>query len=298
MFRRRRTSSRTYSRRRRIAAQQGVRTYSSRVGGGNVQPHVTRAPRLERTKMIDLDWNAQIAHTSYRQDTAMIATGADIALNATTQNAPNKRFLNLIPVGSGANDRASSRILMKSLYVRGTIYYTPLVNTNSPYDRVAIGHSTRTAAGVVRPIAPIDVDRTVTLFVYYFPRLWITLMPSWSNFLETPVTTRSLPNMDSPIGGRCLLRKSYKLSLLGSSNSTWSLGSGTRRDVSFKLNLNLPAEYENESVPGDQLSNLRRGSLAIFLLANTEPGADNPFDSTTSTCPYFQLRARLAFVDA
>lgn len=294
MFRRRRT----FSRRRRAAAQQGVRTYSSRVGSGNVQPHVTRAPRLERTKMINLDWNAQIAHTSYRQDTCMIATSADMALNATTQNAPNKRFLNLIPVGSGANDRASSRILMKSLYVRGTIYYTPLVNHVSPHDRVAIGQKTRTAAGVVRDISPIDVDRTVTLFVYYFPRLWITLMPSWSNFLESPVTTRSLPNMDSPLGGRCLLRKTYRMSLACSSNSTWALGKDTRRDVAFKLNLNLPAEYESESVPGDQLSNLRRGSLAIFLMANTEPGADNPYDSTTATCPYFQMRSRLAFVDA
>lgn len=300
MFRRRSYSRRRYSLgRRNVARQQGYRTFSSRVGSGFVQPRVTRAPRLERAKFLDLDWT--VADNNYYQASAMLANYGDNPINTNSQLTNNKRCLNLVVNGSANNDRTSGRIMMKSIILRGTIYYSPLVSVAGV--RVPLSDNTRNLDGTNVVLTPSVIDRAITIFVVYYPRQRFTDYPSWSSLLEVPVTTNSGLDETNIFGARCLLRKTFRLTLDSVSGTVgapvFALGRNSRRDFAWKLNLNLPAEWNNNQPTNTPaLSSMRSGQLMIYALSNAGATALFASDVNSSSCPRVELRARLAFVDA
>lgn len=300
MFRRRSYSRRRYSLgRRNVARQQGYRTYSSRVAGGFVQPRVTRPPRLERAKFLDLDWSS--AENNYYQYSGMVCNPGNNSIIPTSQLTNNMRCLNLVVNGSANNDRTSARIMMKSIILRGTIFYSPLVAAGGAV--VPMGDEYRTTAGSQFALTPAVIDRSVTIFVVYYPRIRFSDYPTWNSLLETPVNTNSALDETNIHGARCLLRKSFRLSLDSVSGPVtkpvYSLGRNSRRDFAWKLNLNLPAEWNNDP-PGTSpaLSNMRSGQLMIYALSNSGSTAASIYDPNTTSCPRVELRCRLAFVDA
>lgn len=295
MFRRRRIASRVRS--RRNLRQMGVRSYSARGATGFVQPRIVRTPRVERAKFLDLNWFAP-TYTNYYDDVPLIACNNEFAMNPASQGTLNKRFLNLVINGSNNNDRVSARIMMKSLYLRGTIFYNPIVDQNSPYYTLYSGGYTRLPSGG----DPIKVDgavfdRSVTIFIVYYPRVALVGAPSWNSLLETPISTYSGMDETNIFGARILLRKSFRLSL-DAHPTAMSVGRNSRRDFAWKLNLNLPAEWTNTPASGPSAENMRSGQLMIMCLSNTPGASSSPYNSLNATVPKVHLRSRLAFCDA
>lgn len=298
MYRRRFVRAR---RSRRSVRQTGFKSYSSRVGAGVPQSRLARMPRVERCKFLDLNWT-HLANTNYYETTPMVCTLADCAFDPAIQGSANKRMLNLVKNGSNNNDRTSARIFMKSVLLRGTVYYAPLVDATAN-GRVAGGSLVATGSGsTTRGVLPSEVDRTVVIYVVYYPRLSHTSMASWESLLEKPVSTQALQDETNIFGARVLLRKQFKMYLdpLGPQGGVpfFALGRGSRRDFSWKINLNLPAEWDNVVSDNPSLSSLKFGHLAIYALSNVDSGVYNAWDGRSSSMPYVSLRARLAFVDA
>lgn len=297
MYRRRYVRAR---RSRRAARQTGFKSFSSRVGSGFPQGRLTRTPRVERMKFLDLDWTHP-TDVNYYQCQPLICSRVDHSLNNTIQGDPSKRCLNLVKNGSGNNDRTGARIMMKSLLIRGTIYYSPIVNSGVT-SREPGGSTTTAGTNTAIPLSIEEIDRSVTLFVVYYPRLFITQMPTWSSLLEAPISTNALQDETNILGARILLRKSYRLSLepLGPQGGVpfFALGKNSRRDIAWKINLNLPAEWDNAPTTDPSFTSLKFGHLHIFALSNTFGPVNSPGDPRSAAMPYVSLRARMAFVDA
>lgn len=297
MYRRRRNGSS----RRNVARQQGFKTYSSRVGGGFIQPRVTRAPRLERAKFLDMAWsNATLADTNYWSANALSASHSDEPLVPTTQLTSNKRALNLVVNGSANNDRVSARIMMKSILLRGTMFYDPIRAADG--SAIPIGTLTRGSDGNSAPIEVQDVDRSVTVFIVYYPRVKLDQYPTFASLLETPVTTYSGLDETNTLGARVLLRKTFRLRItpLGGTPTApvYGLGAGSRRDFAWKLNLNLPSEWDNSPPGGPSFSTMRSGQLVLFFMSNQPSTGAVPITPASARSPKMSVRCRLAFVDA
>ena len=93
---------------------------------------------------------------------------------------------------------------------------------------------------------------------------------------ETPITTRSLQDETNVFGARILLRKTFRLSVNATGGTTaggaplFAVGSSSRRDFRWKLNLNLPTEWTNSGTLGTpSLSTIRSGHLMIYCLSNS-----------------------------
>lgn len=305
MYARRYRGSRSGSRyrvRRNVARQHGYRTFSSRVAGGFVQPRVTRAPRVERCRFLDLNWTDGIGtgpDHNYYQASQMVCHPGDNAMDVNSQLTNNKRCLNLVVNGSGNNDRTSARIMMTSLLLRGTLYYSPITN-GSNY--VPMGRNIPNYDGSNSIIGTGDVDRSITIFVVYYPRVALTGYPGWNTLLEVPITTNSLLDETNPYGARVLMRRSFRLSLdvVGGVPTLpdYSIGRNSRRDFAWKLNLGLPAEWLNNIVTGPNLGAMRSGQLMIYTISNANATTLSGTDFNVARCPKVSLRARLAFVDA
>lgn len=303
MYRRRRYSSRGRSSRSRLALrQQGYRSFSSRAAGF-VQPRVTRAPRTERCKFLELNWDVGVQNNYFVQ-MPMVCNLDDEGFDPATQGCFNKRWLNLVVTGSGPNDRASARIMMKSIIIRGSAYYCPMWN-NLPATpaRVAMGSTFPSNTGVNTPMNPVVVDRMVNIFVVYYPRYSTsTGPPSWSSLLESPTNTRSGLDETNILGARVIMRKQFRLSVVpvggNAASPMYAVGRASRRDFAWKVNLNLPTEFDSSvgNVPSGAI--LKYGHLMIFALSNVITDDNSHLDVGSYASPYISLRARLAFVDA
>ena len=158
-----------------------------------------------------------------------------MAINPSTQLTPNMRCLNLVVNGSSNNDRVSARILMKSILLSGSIYYSPLVNDSATL-RVPSSSQVYLGSGSSRNLDIGEIDRSVDIFVVYYPRILMSDYPSWGSLLETPITTRSLQDETNVFGARILLRKTFRLSVNATGGTTaggaplFAVGSSSRRD--------------------------------------------------------------------
>lgn len=296
-----RSRSRSRYGRRNVARQQGFKTYSSRVGGGFVQPRVTRAPRLERAKFLDLNWSGGSADLNYYSATPLVASMQDDSLVPATQLTINKRALNLVINGAGNNDRTSARIMMKSIILRGTLYYD-LLRDNTGV-AIPMGANFTDPTGAAKAVTVAALDRSVTVFIFYFPRLVMPEYPPWNALLEQPVSTAAGLDEVNTTGARCLLRKTFRLRVNPVAGTqaapVYGLSGSSRRDFAWKLNLNLPAEWNNNLGGSPALAGMRSGQLLLMYLSNVEANATGLGNNAlNSGFPKMAVRCRLAFVDA
>ena len=296
---RRRTRRRSYRRSGSSFSLTGVRTFRPR-GGAVLQPRVTRMVRRVASNFYDVLCGTQGTNLTPNSRLPMTACVNDFAFDAAYQGTPNVCTLNLIPRGSGAGMRSGNRILMRDLVIRGSMYYSPLCTAGGV--QTPIGASAVNGGGTITtPISNNEIDRSVTIFILYYPRLAMAAtVPPWTSLLQPPLNSYSPLSMENVFNARVLMRKTVRLRLTptaysSSSNPVYGLSSTSRYDFQWKIRLNVPAEFDIGGTGASLVDELHRGHIVLRYFSAAGPIT---YPAGQPSVPNLNFDARISFVDA
>lgn len=290
------------------ARANGYRTFSGRRGLARPVPTIVRGPGMRAMKFLNTHFHGT-SSGSTMWDTYRISAVNDItAWSTAAQRFGSAVCLNLVSRGNDIGERLGTRTYMRSLLLRGAVYYAPTCKISSPYDvPIPASPGVILPSGVgYQPLEVEDIDKEVTLLLVYFPRNDNANIALPSTFLDNPVNTKSFLGIDNATGARVLLRKKCRLSLMldnellndgsGSYMTLASLGPRTRYDFTWKVNLGLSCQYKHP-VGTVSFGSITHGALCFYAISNTSLGATQPYDKGSWFAPFVEMESQLCFTD-
>lgn len=200
------------------------------------------------------------------------------------------KVLNLIPNGNGMMGRNNSRIMMRSLFINGSI---ELPHTSN-------GNPLNPDTNVSPPLFDVSM-----ILVYNIQQESNTHLHTMTEFLTQPISAFSLPTLDVFHNNQIIWRRDFKVSwdivgasgTAGASQSTYrAIGHNSEVHFDYKIPLDLPTVFAPGAIINPLLTAIRSGTLTMYYVCSMPPPTSDT-NVGLGPAPYARMNTRLAFTE-